>query len=155
MKHRITIVAARGTVNQRNTVRLLQFLLDKACGSRPEKGDVCLVVTDDAGIRKINKAHLGHDYPTDVITFTYDPLPVQPAEGQSGEIVVNLELARRLRRWLGNADRELALYIAHGCDHFSGENDHTPAARRRMRRRELRWLAEASRLHLLTGLLRV
>ena len=40
------------------------------------------------------------------------------------------------------ADRELALYLAHGCDHLTGADDATPAGRARMRRRELGWLRE-------------
>ena len=154
MKHQLTIAAPSHKLNRRNTLLLLQFLLDRACRSTPLYNEVCLVVTDDAGIREINSTHLGHDYSTDVITFTYDPIPGQETPLRSGEIVVNLELARRLTRWLGSADRELALYIAHGCDHLSGEDDQTQFTRRRMRRRELRWLAEASRLNLLAGLLR-
>ena len=154
MRNRLTISAPKNAVNKRTALRLLDFLLDRARATQASEIDVNLVVTDDAGIRDINRLHLGHDYPTDVITFMYQPMPGQVTHRHNGEIIVNMELAARLRRWLGNADRELALYIAHGCDHLSGEDDHTPAARRRMRRRELRWLAEASKFNLLAGLLR-
>jgi len=52
----------------------------------------------------------------------------------------------------GNAADELALYLAHGCDHLSGANDRTLRERRRMRRRELLWLAQARRNGLMAGL---
>jgi ssRNA-specific RNase YbeY (16S rRNA maturation enzyme) len=64
----------------------------------------------------------------------------------SAEIFVNVEravvTAQKRNGW--SASKELALYIAHGCDHLiSGENDANAAERMRMRRRELRWLREA------------
>jgi ssRNA-specific RNase YbeY (16S rRNA maturation enzyme) len=61
-------------------------------------------------------------------------------------VFVNAERARAegLRR--GGVADELALYIAHGCDHLAGASDRTPAGRARMRRREQAWLAEARRL---------
>lgn len=63
----------------------------------------------------------------------------------TAEIFVNVERAAQVRpcsrKW--NASRELALYIAHGCDHLiSGEDDARDDERKRMRARELRWLRE-------------
>ena len=43
--------------------------------------------------------------------------------------------------------------IAHGIDHLSGADDATPRERRRMHRRELRWLERAHQLGLLGTLL--
>jgi len=69
------------------------------------------------------------------------PLPGDPV-GMRGELLVHVERAwqvgSRRRGW--SASRELALYIAHGCDHLNDAEDATPAGRQRMRRRELRWL---------------
>ncbi len=103
-----------------------------------------MVLVDDGASREINRAHLGHDYATDVISFSFDPIPGDTECGSCGEIVVNVEQAERLGHRYGGFARELALYIAHGCDHLSGEDDKTPAQRQRMRRRELRWLKEAN-----------
>ena len=96
---------------------------------------------DDAGITAVNRAHLGHDRPTDVISFSYDPLPGETA--RSGEVLVNLEQARREGRRRSGPSRELALYIVHGCLHLAGETDDTPAARARMRRHERAWIEKA------------
>ncbi|MBN1269812.1 MAG: rRNA maturation RNase YbeY [Kiritimatiellae bacterium] len=96
---------------------------------------------DDTGIAAVNRAHLGEDRPTDVISFSYDPLPGETA--RSGEILVNVEQACREGRRRGGASRELALYVVHGCLHLAGETDDTPAARARMRRHERAWLAKA------------
>ncbi len=136
----------RWTVKRAELRRLTEFFLLKA-GKRAgiQWGEVSVVLVDDAGSRAINKAHLGHDYPTDVISFNFAPIPGDPATGACGEIVVNLSQAHRLGRLYGGAPHELALYLAHGCDHLAGEDDATPAQRQRMRRRELRWLREAQK----------
>ena len=99
------------------------------------------MLTDDALITRVNKKYFDKSDVTDVISFRYDPMPGEDA-GYSGEIVVNVQQARRNPR-CGDESRELALYIAHGCDHLSGESDLTPQGYRRMRRRELRWLKQA------------
>lgn len=98
-----------------------------------------VILADDAVIQKINARFLGHDYATDVITFTYAPVPgAQP--GATGELVVNVERAQRIGHRYGGPNRELALYVAHGCDHLGGADDATPVERQRMRARECRWL---------------
>jgi len=133
-------------VNELAIRKLTEFFLLKA-GKRAgiQWGEVSVVLVDDAGSRAINKAYLGHDYPTDVISFNFDPIPGDPATGTCGEIVVNLSQAHRLGRRYGGVPHELALYLAHGCDHLAGEDDATPAQRQKMRRRELRWLREAQK----------
>ncbi|TAN38842.1 MAG: rRNA maturation RNase YbeY [Verrucomicrobia bacterium] len=113
--------------------------------------EVGILLTDDAGIVMANEAVFGRDYVTDVISLTYLP---QPGEvGLSGELIINVELAvREGARRAGGPDRELALYLAHGCDHLAGADDATPRQRAAMRRRELRWLRLAAREGLLKGL---
>lgn len=112
-------------------------------------GEMTVVLVDDAGSHEVNRVQLGHDYPTDVISFNYAPIPGEAADGCSGEIVVNAEQACRMGRRYGGAAHELALYIAHGCDHLTGGDDSTPVQRRQMRRRELRWVKEAQNAGLL------
>ena len=120
-----------------------------------------LVLTDDDGITSINRQHLAHDYPTDVISFLYDPVPGE-APVYCADIVVNVERAAREgsarmhrphgRRAPWGPDKELALYMAHACNHLTGEDDATPKARASMRRRELRWVATAETAGLIEGL---
>lgn len=104
-------------------------------------GDISILLTDNATIRKINETHLGHDYETDVISFNFDPIPgTDPA--LAGEIVLNVEFACEQGQKHGGCDHELALYLAHGCDHLSGEDDKTAGQRQRMRKRELTWIRD-------------
>jgi rRNA maturation RNase YbeY len=154
MRTSIAMPPGKPVLNRTKALKLLEFMLNKANGSSGrEWGDVSVVVTNDHGIQEVNGLHLGHHDTTDVITYTYEALPGEQPVEASGELFVNIEMARRMGKRFGGTARELALYIAHGCDHLAGENDRTPDQRRRMRRRELRWLAEASRLKLLTGLI--
>ncbi|MFH1968972.1 MAG: rRNA maturation RNase YbeY [Verrucomicrobiota bacterium] len=118
-----------------------------------------MVLTDDAGITLLNRTFLDHARATDVITFTLSPMPGGGA-GTGGEIHLNVEraLEEGARRGgstaltTGNAADELALYLAHGCDHLTGANDRTVMEQRRMRRRELLWIQRARRDGLMTGL---
>ena len=123
--------------------QVLADLILCASGSRGAQPwrEVTVILVDDAGMEPLNRQIMQHTGSTDVITQRYEPLPNEP-NGVHGELLVNVERAwqvgARRRGW--SAARELALYIAHGCDHLNDEDDNTPAARQRMRRRELRWL---------------
>ena len=125
----------------RQVVADLAALASASRGARPWR-EVAVILTDDAGMAPLNLRIMRHQGTTDVISQRYEPLPGEPA-GLRGELLVNVErawqVAARRRGW--PASRELALYIAHGCDHLNDAEDATPAGRQRMRRRELRWLA--------------
>lgn len=110
--------------------------------------EISIVLTDDAGIAPVSRKYLTNPDVTDVISFCYDPMP-----GDNGlfsaEVIVNVQRAADrvkgpARRDGWHVSRELALYIAHGCDHLAGETDYDRAGRDRMRRRELRWLKQAA-----------
>ena len=136
---------------------LLDHLLERAGGpakaSRPS--DLTVILMDDAGITGINQALLDHEGPTDVITVRYDAIPGEEQPGDVAELYVNVERAVQLARRGWPAGRELALYLAHGCDHLAGEDDATPDQKMRMRRREMRWLREAETAgHNLAAILR-
>jgi rRNA maturation RNase YbeY len=131
------------------------FLMSRACRLDPDSrwNGVSLVFGDDSVLRDLGRRCGAGQYATDVLSFRFAPLPGE-RDGAFGEIVVNVECALRLGRegsaW--SPSRELALYIAHGCDHLCGGTDDTAAGRARMRRRELRWLRQAEGLGLLKGL---
>ena len=107
----------------------------------PPWREVTVHLLDDHGIAPVNAAIMAHAGATDVITQRYDAIPGEP-DGLTGELFVNVERAARdaPRRAGWSADRELALYLAHGFDHLTGADDHTESGRARMRRRELGWL---------------
>ncbi len=114
---------------------------------------ITVILADDAVIRRINADFLSHDCPTDVIAFSYAPMPgAEP--GATGELVINVERAQLIGYRYGGPDRELALYLAHGCDHLGGADDATPVGRRRMRARECRWLRSRIVRDRMDGLIR-
>ena len=113
--------------------------------------EVSLVFVDDEAIRKINRKHLASDSITDVISFRYDPVPGL-AEEYQGEVFINVQRAIEIRGVRWSISRELALYIAHGCDHLVGHDDHSRAEYLSMRRRELRWLRLADENGLIEGI---
>ena len=131
--------------------QLARFFMQRAAQSNPrvEWENLSLVLADDNALLQLSRRFFGRNETTDVIAFQYDRLPGEPLRGSSGEVVVNAQQAKRYGAKRGHAVRELALYIAHGCDHLAGAEDDSPAKRRRMRQRELRWLRQARNLGLL------
>jgi probable rRNA maturation factor len=98
---------------------------------------VQLNFVDEKTIRQLHKIYFNDSEATDVITF---PL-VGP--GLFGEIYVCLEVAQaQAQRYAVPLDTELARLALHGVLHLLGFDDHRPAARRRMRTLERRFLAE-------------
>lgn len=98
------------------------------------RASISVAVIDDASIREINRRHLGHDWPTDVVSF---PLSDPGDPELSGELVVSAEMAVNSAREAGvPAGDELALYLVHGLLHLCGYDDSDDESRARMRRRE-------------------
>jgi len=104
---------------------------------------VTVILQDDAFSAEVHVAINGAVGPTDVITQRYDAMPGERA-GVYGELYVNVDQAVRAAsgRCGWSSAKELLLYVAHGMDHLSGEDDLTPAGYTRMRRREYRWIKE-------------
>lgn len=98
-----------------------------------------VAVVDDATIHELNRRHLNHDYPTDVLSY---PLEDSPA-ALEGEIVVSAETAERNAAEYGwSPADELCLYVVHGALHLAGYRDKTASEREAMRRAEREILAE-------------
>jgi probable rRNA maturation factor len=93
------------------------------------KAQISVALVSDRQIAELNKRHLGHEGPSDVITFDLRDEPNQPIEG---EIVVSVDTARREGDKRGHgAEVELSLYAVHGVLHLIGYDDReeTDAAR--------------------------
>jgi rRNA maturation RNase YbeY len=146
----------RRCVNRRRLRTLGRYFMGRAhrTGDGVRFAEVSVVLADDDTIQPLNRRHLSHDYATDVIAFRYDPVPVPGRVVQAGELILNVERTEQVAAARAGwpASRELALYLAHGCDHLCGASDDRRADRARMRRRELRWLRDAERLGLVAGL---
>lgn len=106
-----------------------------------DSATISVALVSDDEIHKINRQYLGHDYPTDVISFL---LNKSSEEGVkiNGELIVSTETAVREAIVHGWSPREeLLLYVVHGLLHLCGYDDVTDAERPRMRSREKDLLA--------------
>lgn len=99
-----------------------------------------IALVDNAAIHALNRRHMGHDWPTDVITF---PLSDPDEPLFAGELVVSGEMAAATAREAGvDPWCELALYVVHGLLHLCGYDDLSQEDADAMRRREGEVLAE-------------
>lgn len=96
-----------------------------------------IAVVDDQTIRQLNAQRLGHDWPTDVISFVLD----QTDSGLEGEVIASAETAAKVCRAAGwSAQDELLLYIVHGLLHVAGMDDVELEERQAMRQMERKCL---------------
>jgi probable rRNA maturation factor len=99
-----------------------------------ECASISIALVDDATIRVINRRHLAHDWPTDVVSFVLSE-PGDPT--LVAELVVSAEMAVGTARDVGvDPKSELALYVVHGLLHLCGLDDQNPDDADVMRRRE-------------------
>ena len=102
--------------------------------------EVSLAFVDSDTIHRLNKRYLGHDEPTDVLSF---PLGEANARKLAGELVLGAEVARDQAAARGHeVQAELALYVIHGLLHLCGHDDTTAEAAAAMRERERHYLRQ-------------
>lgn len=119
--------------------RLVDACRQIVAGDGHTAAAISLTVVDDDEMHALNREHLDHDYPTDVLSF---PLS-DPGEMLVGEIVVSTSTAVSNANEYGNrADEELLLYVVHGMLHLIGLDDKSADAAKKMRQAEAYWLAE-------------
>ena len=102
-----------------------------------QAGSVSLAIVDDTTIHELNRRYLGHDYPTDVLSFVYQ----QQSNQFDGEVIASAETAARIAAQNGGSlCDELLLYIIHGILHLVGLDDQNEADRTTMRQYESKYL---------------
>jgi probable rRNA maturation factor len=110
------------------------------------EAEISIAIVANARIHELNRKFLGHDCPTDVLSFVLDHDPATAA--LSGEIVVSAEYAAREAAEYGwTTEDELLLYVIHGCLHLVGYDDATADGRTAMREAESRYLARFGLAH--------
>jgi probable rRNA maturation factor len=112
--------------------RLRQFLTTLTESLAGGRAFHCLLA-NDAELQRLNKAFLGHDYTTDVLSF-----PSLPGETALGEIAISAQRARAQAAEFGHAvETEIEVLVLHGLLHLLGHDHETDGGR--MRRLERRW----------------
>ena len=102
-----------------------------------------VVLAERGLVHKLNRAWLGHDWETDVVSFALDE-DAQARGEIDGEVYVDLDTAaERAPEFGATAEREALRYVAHGVLHLAGHDDATAAERAAMRALEDRYLDAA------------
>lgn len=99
-----------------------------------------IALVDDHAIAKLNQQYLGHEGPTDVLSFD---LSEPGMDGVEGQLVVSLETARREAQRRNHAvEAEVLLYCLHGTLHLLGHDDASADGARQMHELEDELLCE-------------
>ena len=121
--------------------------LDRADAQPGQGAALALVITDDEALRALNRAYLGIDAPTDVLSFggeSPDFVSAPDAEPYLGDVVISYPRAQAQAAAAGHAvDDELALLVVHGVLHLLGYDHVRPDDKAAM------WEQQA---HILAGL---
>jgi len=127
----------RQSALQVEQARLVDVIGKVASDHGFRSGEIGIVIVDDPTIHAINREHLQHDYPTDVISFVFSA----EDDELEGEIIVSTDTAMREASEGGwPAEDELLLYVIHGMLHLVGMDDVEPHLRRQMRVGEAKYL---------------
>lgn len=101
----------------------------------PDDMEVSLLLVDEATIAGLNRQHLGHEGPTDVLAFPIDEPGESPPAGPAilGDVVVCPAVAHRQAEERGGAPHaELQLLTVHGLLHLLGMDHAEPDEEREM-----------------------
>jgi probable rRNA maturation factor len=92
-----------------------------------------VAIVDDETIHRVNREHLQHDWPTDVISFVFD----NENDVITGEVIASADTALRLHQAAGwQLEDEILLYVVHGLLHLAGLDDIEEQQSEQMRRAE-------------------
>jgi probable rRNA maturation factor len=95
----------------------------------------CLL-TNDEELQRLNKDFLGHDHPTDVLSF-----PAANANGNLGEIAISVQRASAQAGEFGHpAVEEIRILMLHGLLHLTGMDHERDGGE--MELAEQKWRAE-------------
>lgn len=93
---------------------------------------VNVIYLNDSEIQKINMQFLGHDYPTDVISFD-----LEGGKSLDGEIYIGVETAaRQAEEYKVSLKNEILRLAVHGALHLVGYDDAGTEQRSEMHRLE-------------------
>ncbi len=110
----------------------VSLLADRVAGGRA----FTCVITNDNELRKLNHNFLGHDYPTDVLSF-----PLAATNGNLGDIAISAERAETQAREFGHSRAdEMRILMLHGVLHLSGMDHESDTGE--MARAERKWREE-------------
>lgn len=120
--------------------RTAAWLKEVAAAEGYTLGDVNYIFCSAARLLEMNKAFLGHDYFTDIITFDYSDR--KGTRVVAGDVFIDVETVRDNARIYGTRFRdEMRRVVVHGVLHLCGQRDKSPSAEKMMHRKEDKYLA--------------
>lgn len=136
---------------------LVELTRTTMLGEGVDRGRLDLVVVDPDEMARLNLDHMGHEGPTDVLSFPLDAEEALQRSGDHcpdlgpaasepplhlGDIVVCPQVARdQAPGHCGTEEAELALLVIHGVLHVLGHDHGEPGETARMQSRERHHLA--------------
>jgi probable rRNA maturation factor len=100
---------------------------------------ISLAIVDDPTIHELNRRHLNHDWPTDVLSFVLEDDDTH----LDGEVIISADTAASAADEVGVASsEEQLLYVIHGMLHLVGYCDKSADEARDMRAAEDRYLQQ-------------
>lgn len=122
------------------STRALNTFLAEAQAAVRLRGEVNVLLTSDASIRRMNRQFRGKNKATDVLSFPAEPFPgLKPSEQIAGDLAISvptaLKQAREQAHALGN---EIKILILHGLLHLAGLDHEVDEGQMARRERVLR-----------------
>jgi probable rRNA maturation factor len=122
----------KSTVLDKTSLR--RFLL-RAQAAVGLTGEVHVLISDDAALRRLNRLFRGKDKPTDVLSFPAD----HPASGMAGDLAISIDHAQHQAANFGHTlAEEVRILLLHGLLHLAGEDHETDSGEMAAREAELR-----------------
>ena len=113
----------------------LTRFLNRARGAIGLSGEVDVLLSGDAEIKRLNKAFRGKNKATDVLSFP----AAEQAEGIAGDLAISLETAARQAAAHGHTlTAELRILMLHGLLHLAGEDHEADTGEMAARELDLR-----------------
>ena len=136
-----------------NEKRIRNILKDFLNSLFDNQRGISVLITNDAEIQKLNKQFRKKDYPTDILSWTYDvgegeiagpELNESQEENITGELAVSAERVIKQASENGwNFETELIRLLAHGCVHLAGwDHEESGKQEREMLELEIKLLKE-------------
>jgi len=114
----------------------LTRFLNRARAAVGLKGEVEVLLTSDAELKRLNKAFRGKNKATDILSF---PTPVEISADHAGDLAISLETAARQADEHGHTlPDELKILLLHGLLHLDGEDHETDSGEMATRELALR-----------------
>jgi probable rRNA maturation factor len=92
----VTVASRLWNAEPGATAVLRRAIAEAACALPESKGEVAVVLTDDAGIRMLNRVWRNKDSPTNVLSFPAHAMPAAPGGSRAGAVAARSQLPPRL-----------------------------------------------------------